>query len=244
MRVLQYSSLRLFCYAVTVCIVASVENGKCSSQYIVKRLLSLFKNYLVLFTLLDKVVSCGSAVKLSHIESGNKHYLYSPATNWSQGSNQRSVTLAKDNGPGSLWLVKEAHGMTECMAGEPIKCGQQIRLENLDAKGQNLHSHDFRSPLSSQQEISVYGTSGNGDDGDNWYLICDNKYWQKDMTIKLKHVHTAKYLGASRKIGFNDANCGMGCPILGHLEVCGMRGFEPDKRTEFRATKGLFVLDE
>lgn len=181
---------------------------------------------------------------MSHNESGDKYVLHSPGTNWSQGSNQRSVTLAKESGPGSLWLVKEAHGMKECKAGEPIACGDEIRLENIDAQGQNLHSHDYRSPLSSQQEISVYGTSGNGDEGDDWLLICDSKYWRKDTIVKLRHVSTGKFLGASRHFAFNDVNCGMGCPVLGHLEACGMRGFEPDKRTEFKAAKGLFISNE
>lgn len=42
---------------------------------------------------------------------------------------------------------------------EPIKCGDQIRLEHT-ATQKNLHSHIFASPLSGNQEISAYGENG------------------------------------------------------------------------------------
>jgi len=39
---------------------------------------------------------------------------------------------------------------------EPVKCGNIIRLQHL-ATSKNLHSHNFASPLSGNQEVSAYG---------------------------------------------------------------------------------------
>ena len=63
--------------------------------------------------------------------------------------------------------------------------------------GKNLHSHNFNSPLSSNKEISAYGWDGNGDEGDNWEIVCE-KQGALNITGKekfsLKHVVTGAYL--------------------------------------------------
>lgn len=72
----------------------------------------------------------------------------------------------------------------------PIKCGDIIRLEHIATK-KNLHSHRVSSPLSGKQEISAYGDNkGEGDNGDNWLLICQTEFWRRDESIMLKHVDT------------------------------------------------------
>lgn len=191
----------------------------------------------------EAVITCGSAIKLEHIESGGKYFLHSPNTNWSSngGSGQRSVTLIEDKSdPDSLWLVKEADGMPPCSTGSSIHCGDQIRLEHTNGQ-QNLHSHHFQSPLSKQQEISLFGTEGKGDDGDDWTVVCDKNYWQRNEPVRLLHTETGRFLGATRSKKFDQTNCGMGCPIEGHLEAFGLRAYANDKRPEFKATHGLYV---
>ena len=44
-----------------------------------------------------------------------------------------------------------------------MKCNDTIRLEHLKT-GKNLHSHNFASPVSKQQEVSAYGVNGEGDE--------------------------------------------------------------------------------
>ena len=155
------------------------------------------------------------------------------------------MTLAKETGPGSLWIVKEANGMKPCKHGSPILCGEEVRLENIEGQGKNLHSHHtFQSPLSRQQEVSLFGENGEGDEADNWVVACTGREWKRDAIVKLQHVETRKFLGATRHVTFDTSNCGHMCPILGHMEVCGMRGFEPDKRTEFKAVSGIYIKDE
>ena len=50
----------------------------------------------------------------------------------------------------SHWVVKGVNEKEVCSRGEPIECGEKIRLEHLTTK-KNLHSHHFSSPLSSDQ---------------------------------------------------------------------------------------------
>ena len=52
-----------------------------------------------------------------------------------------------------------------------MKCGDPIRLEHIQT-GKNLHSHDVRSPLSHMNEVSGFGTNGEGDLGDDWVAEC------------------------------------------------------------------------
>lgn len=52
---------------------------------------------------------------------------------------------------------------------DELKCGNKIRLEHMLTK-KNLHSHNHRSPISNEQEVSGYGIDGFGDTADNWIL--------------------------------------------------------------------------
>ena len=72
---------------------------------------------------------------------------------------------------------------------EKVKCGAKIRLEHLETK-KNLHSHLFKSPLSSNQEVSAFGTDGQGDTGDYWIVTCSDDYWIKDSAVKFKQIDT------------------------------------------------------
>lgn len=85
-----------------------------------------------------------------------------------------------------------------------------IRLTHL-ATHRNLHSHLFSSPLSNNQEVSAFGENGLGDDGDNWIIECDEDFWRRDESVRLRHELTKKYLHVT-----GDS---YGRPIHGQLEV-------------------------
>ena len=67
------------------------------------------------------------------------------------------------------------------------------------------------SPLSNNQEVSAFGDNGEGDDGDNWIVECDDSFWKRDDSFRLKHELTKKYLHVT-----GDQ---YGRPIQGQLEV-------------------------
>ena len=61
-----------------------------------------------------------------------------------------------------------------CVTGQPILCGDVIRLEHMET-AKNLHSHVIQSPLSRKNEVSAYGDDGEGDRLDNWIVECIDK---------------------------------------------------------------------
>lgn len=117
----------------------------------------------------QKFVTCGSVIKLHNPDY--KVRLHSHDVKYGTGSGQQSVTGTEiQEDVNSHWIIKAATDKI-CSRGEPIKCGSIIRLEHLATK-KNLHSHQFSSPLSGNQEISCYGDNGEGDSGDHWEVIC------------------------------------------------------------------------
>jgi dolichyl-phosphate-mannose--protein O-mannosyl transferase len=173
----------------------------------------------------EKPVTCGSAVKLAHIESGSKNYLASENKSLGSGSGQQIVTWSpQKNEPASLWWLREAHNSDDgiCPPGTPIRCGTTIRLTHLETK-RNLHTHGIPSPLSRQQEVSAYGNEGEGDTGDDWVVECTTQYWQRGAKVRLRHVDTQKYLAGSASVKYTAQNCGQGCPIMNHLETFGRK---------------------
>lgn len=145
-------------------------------------------------------VTCGSAVKLINKETG--FLLHSHTVAWGSGSGQQSVTTTGVvSDANSLWIVKEKFKENACQAGEPIKCGDTIRLEHMST-GRNLHSHLFKSALSGNQEVSGFGEEGFGDTGDNWKLICETngKYWERGNPVVFQHIDTGKYLYTAKNV--------------------------------------------
>ena len=98
---------------------------------------------------------------------------------------------------------------------KPLKCGAKLRLQHLQTR-MYIHSHNFRSPLSNNQEVSCFGNNGEGDQGmllsvyvcvcvcmhacdvcvwcvcvgDDWILVCDGEFWNRDQPVRFKHFHT------------------------------------------------------
>jgi len=184
-------------------------------------------------------LSFGSAIRISHLSSGG-YELETGAINFGSGSGQQAVTLTPP-GEGSLWLIKSFHGQNHISSGStPVKCGSKIRLEHMGSK-KNLHSNNYNSPISGNQEVSAFGDkNGEGDGNDNWKVICNGKYWVKGGTIQLKNTATGQFLSANTQNVFNSRiGCGEGCPVSGHLEACAIS--IPYKGTQFQATVGIFL---
>jgi dolichyl-phosphate-mannose--protein O-mannosyl transferase len=189
----------------------------------------------------EDAVTCGSVIKLTHVESStasrnNEVFLLnSEQKNLGSGSGQQLVSVVGGDATNlnMMWWVrgsndsefrKDHQDSPACEDGTatPIKCGEIIRLTHLQTQV-NLHSHNVKSPLSRQQEVSGYGEGdGSGDNGDDWRVVCSTgsaKYWRREAKISLQHVDSNKYLGASSTVKFTHQNCGHSCPILHHLEV-------------------------
>lgn len=187
----------------------------------------------------DKPVTCGSAVKLTHIESGSKNFLYSENKNLGGGSGQQIVTWIPDrSATGALWLVRGPDGEEECEPGTPVQCGSKVRFTHTETR-RNLHTHGIQSPLSRQQEITGYGEDGTGDTGDDWVVECSGKYWMREKPVRFLNKDTSRYLGGSNNVKFTQQNCGHGCPILHHLEAFGRK--QKDSYSELKVELGVLL---
>ena len=194
---------------------------------------------------------------------GANYLLYdSEGKNRHGGSGQHLATWTRDAVADhrGLWWVRPAHltGQDENLeypalefrnktctrAAQPVQCGHTIRLTNVETK-RNLHSHTVQSPLSKQQEVSVFeGT----DVGDNWKVECltqkqaddgDVAIWRRGESVRLVHVVTGKYLAGSSDAEFNERTCGRNCPLMNHLEV-----FARDSRdslADIQAEQGIYL---
>eukprot|EP00804_Cyclotella_cryptica_P030780 CCRYP_015045-RA/>CCRYP_015045-RA protein AED:0.42 eAED:0.42 QI:0/0.5/0.33/1/1/1/3/76/214 len=190
----------------------------------------------------EKFVSCGSSVKLTHIESGGKFFLSSDERQLQSGSGQQLVTASSiSNSHNALWQVREANGVPHCDTAAPIKCGAIIRLTHLNTNN-NLHTHGIKSPLSNQHEVTGFGNgSGEGDSGDDWKVMCSGgeEYWLRGGEVSFRSTATSRYLGAASNIRFSEQNCGRGCPILNHLEVFGRQ--QNDQHTKWKTDVGVYL---
>jgi len=117
-----------------------------------------------------------------------------------------------------------------CVRGEPIECGSTIRLQHVQTR-KFLHSHLFKSPLSSQQEVSAFGSDIDSDTGDHWKVHCGGKHWQKNESIRLKHQDTGAWLSLSGNT--------YGRPIFGQLEV--VCSSSSDSSSNWRTAEGVYV---
>jgi len=109
-------------------------------------------------------------------------------------------------------------------------CGQIIRFEHTQT-GKNLHSHEIASPLSRKNEVSGYGDDGEGDEGDNWIVTCNDAYWERDGKIKFKHVATGSYLHVTGDT--------FGRPIHGQSEICAYPN--PNDFNYWTTAEGVYI---
>lgn len=166
-----------------------------------------------------ELVTYGSTVKLEHVASGTR--LHSHDVAYGTGSGQQSVTgfpHARD--ANSYWIVKSAHEDVPKLAGEPVICGDLVRLQHLNT-GKNLHSHEHKAPMNRDREVSAYairmdGRWAYGDIADNWVLDCVSRSkgqeWKRFEHVRFKHEERGTYLAANSGLKFGD-------PIPKQLQV-------------------------
>lgn len=164
----------------------------------------------VLPSISSELVTCTSVIKLQNVQRGVR--LHSHEVKYGSGSGQQSVTGVSDGDDvNSYWVIMRPRGKPECKRGEEIQCGSTIRLEHLTTH-KNLHSHHFAAPMTgSHQEVSAFGENGEGDEGDNWVVVCSTEIWLKSSPVRLRHAVTSKYLSVS--------GATFGRPIAGQYEI-------------------------
>jgi len=173
---------------------------------------------------------------LKHQATGIR--LHSHQIAYGSGSGQQSVTgVEQINDNNSLWIVKSPYKGTDsssfkdCVQGTAVRNGQVIRLQHY-ATRRNLHSHNHRSPLSKQQEVSAFGENGDGDSSDNWEVVVNNPegIWHRDTTVWFRHAETNQWL-QSHDVKYRQ-------PIQGQQEVTCVRQQSAD--TSWISMEGIY----
>ncbi|XP_077317763.1 stromal cell-derived factor 2-like protein 1 [Lithobates pipiens] len=173
-------------------------------------------------------VTCGSVVKL--LNTRHNVRLHSHDVKYGSGSGQQSVTgVESSDDANSYWRIRGKVN-DDCPRGEPIKCGQTIRLTHVNT-GKNLHSHHFSSPLSNNQEVSAFGENGEGDDLDTWTVQCGDSVWEREDSVRFKHVGTSAYLTVTGEQYSH--------PIRGQREVHGMTN--ANAHNYWKVMEGVFI---
>jgi dolichyl-phosphate-mannose--protein O-mannosyl transferase len=142
------------------------------------------------------------------------------------GSGQQSVTGFSDGEDANdYWLVQSFDAKTKSahVHGRAILKGDVVILRHM-ATSTWLHSHDHKSPLSNNQEVSAYVGK---DDGNFWEVQND---FMRAQPVRLKHVTTEKFLTMNSNKYSN--------PIPNQYEVAAQSA--PGPNTVWVTTNGIY----
>lgn len=82
------------------------------------------------------------------------------------------------------------------------------------------------------QEVSAFGENGEGDDLDVWTVQCSGTYWEREDTVRFKHLGTSVFLSVTGEQ--------YGHPIRGQREVHGMPS--ATQNNYWKVMEGVFIL--
>lgn len=81
------------------------------------------------------------------------------------------------------------------------------------------------------QEVSAFGDDGEGDILDDWTVLCNGEFWQRDEEVRFKHASTNVLLSVTGEQ--------YGRPINGQREVHGMT--YASQHNFWKAMEGIFM---
>eukprot|EP00485_Elphidium_margaritaceum_P010274 CAMPEP_0202702146 /NCGR_PEP_ID=MMETSP1385-20130828/15171_1 /ASSEMBLY_ACC=CAM_ASM_000861 /TAXON_ID=933848 /ORGANISM="Elphidium margaritaceum" /LENGTH=726 /DNA_ID=CAMNT_0049359735 /DNA_START=77 /DNA_END=2257 /DNA_ORIENTATION=- len=154
-------------------------------------------------------VRYSSRIKLMHV--GTRGVLHSHHSRYPEGSKQQQVTAYSQRDDNDWFMVKRGFSQTPLLSTEhsqsqaqKVKYHDVIQLQHV-ATAAYLHSHDFKSAVSKQQEVSCYaGLDGNN----NWKLVLASNenstdFWRMGDKVNLIHCGTNQRLH-SHKLYYPD----------------------------------------
>jgi hypothetical protein len=133
------------------------------------------------------LVQDGDTIVIIHKLTGKS--LHSHSINYSGGSKQQEVTGYDKRDDNDLWTI---HHFNRGLVGTGFRDSDVVTIVHKATK-KTLHSHAITSPVTSQQEVSGFGSR---DTNDNWRLeISDGDgYLRVGGHFKLIHINTDKSL--------------------------------------------------
>ncbi|KAI9261509.1 MIR motif-containing protein [Phascolomyces articulosus] len=173
----------------------------------------------------DGTVHYGNIIFLKHDATG-KYLTSVDGENYEEGSGQQKVFTGDDDGDDSVFLVVPIAGQEDQMSYQ-VGFDDQFRLQHVST-GRFLHSHpDIESPVTSQQEVTAFGSEEESDENDIWQLQAfpDHEYdpedylWHLDIPIVIRHVMTGQTLHSHEEAIDDD-----------HFEVTGYVGTDDNDK--------------
>ncbi|KAF9433066.1 hypothetical protein BGZ76_009925 [Entomortierella beljakovae] len=164
----------------------------------------------------DGYIRFGCRISLRHVVTGG--YLHSVDWKYKTGSTQHAVLVSRSCEPSleDFWQVVPACGNTNAAdinlaTGDMIRYGARVRLINV-ANKRWLHSHDKKSPVSGQHEVSTFGSITCSNYDDVWIVVrLENgtEYWKDSDLFLLRHETSDYYLHSHMisYMGENEATC-------------------------------------
>jgi dolichyl-phosphate-mannose--protein O-mannosyl transferase len=157
----------------------------------------------------DNKIRYGSRVSIKHNMTGRFLRYNSGNPKGCSGSNQTLVVAGGWNvGDNEYWQV--VPGSRGGNANQVITYGSIVRFKH-SGTGHSLHSHQFKSISSGQQEVSGFSSS---DENDDWTVErwdCGQGDWAAEEGFRLVHVKTNQCLHSHDvKISgtdFNEVTC-------------------------------------
>ncbi|KAA0720145.1 Stromal cell-derived factor 2 [Triplophysa tibetana] len=80
-------------------------------------------------------------------------------------------------------------------------------------------------------EVSAFGENGEGDNLDEWTVLCSGSVWKREESVRLRHTATEALLSVTGEQ--------YGRPIHGQREVHGMMISSP--HSYWRTMEGIFM---
>ncbi len=147
----------------------------------------------------DQTVTYGSVIRLRHKKSNRRLESKSEVYPHWRTRGRVAVYVTGQQGEWQYWVIKGPHSgdRWNCQLGQPVKKGDQIRLENLKKK-ENLHSWGLQSYPPEHYTVIPNGKNGIGDYNDSWRVK-----WVSDgsrgvvlngSAITLQHVRHGRFL--------------------------------------------------
>jgi len=170
----------------------------------------------------DNKIRFGSKVALKHNMTGRFLRFTNENPIGKTGSNQPVVVAGGwSETDGEYWQVVPGGGGGS--AGQVVTYGSTVRVRHIST-GHSLHSHNFKSPVSGQQEVCGFAST---DDNDDWIVERwegGGGDWVAEEGFKLTHVKTRVVLHSHE----------IQIPGTDTCEVTGFSGDAHDENSRWR----------
>lgn len=169
-------------------------------------------------------VKCGQNIRLTHVNTGrnlHSHYFTSPLSS-NQVLHFFMVSLKNTTWDIIYFFYLILHD-DELLTRTWVHNTKKIIVFSCDLRAYSKSFHF--------QEVSAFGENGEGDNLDEWTVLCGGSVWKREESVRFRHTATEALLSVTGEQ--------YGRPIHGQREVHGMMISSP--HSYWRTMEGIFM---